>query len=392
MKKLFFLIIMSSLFLTACQKTIDLPETENTIQEKQEQLHCGMEEAMANMSAEMKQAMLSNSLKTDAQAAELLIFLDFDGAVVRPGNGTAQGSFVTSPLVNGIRTCSPPNLTTEEKNTIIELVKDDFSPFNIQFTTEQSVYDAYPMADKQVCIVTTIPSVLGQPNFVSGVSPFAGLTFRLNNNPCFVFASVYGNLLTEIAFTISHEVGHTMGLGHQSRYDQNCNFSSEYHSGFGTGPLSFVPIMGNSFGKRIINWFAQPCLVTGYGFPQIPQNDFVFLNDQVELKEDDFPNQTGGGRVVVANEINGILEQAGDIDFIRIVFGNAGPVTITSENIDIKATLYSPSGQLIAEYENPDDTHVTIPSANGLKYLKIEAISNVNMSSQFMTGQYKIAH
>ena len=63
-----------------------------------------------------------------------------------------------------------------------------------------------------------------------------------------------------------------------------------------------------------------------------------------------------------------------------------------SENTDIKASLYSPNGQLLAVYENPDDTHVTIPSANELKYLKIEAISNVNMSSVFMTGQYKITH
>jgi hypothetical protein len=389
MKKLLFLISLSSLFMTACQKTVDQPVAENIILEQQEAPRCGMEEAMANMSAEMKQAMLNNTLKTDAQAAELLIFLDFDGATIRPGFGNAQGGFVTSPLVSGTRTCSPPNLTTEQKNTIIELVEDDFSPFNIQFTTDQSVYDAYPVANKQVCIVTTFPSVLGQPNFVAGVSPFAGLTFRLSNNPCFVFASVYGNLLSEIAFTISHEVGHTMGLGHQSRYDQNCNFSNEYHSGFGTGLLSFVPIMGNSFGKRIINWFAQPCLVPGYG---IPQNDFVFLNDQVNLKEDDFPNESTGGSIVLGNEITGVLEQAGDVDFIRINFRNPGPVTITSENIDIKASLFLPNGQLIAEYENPDDTHVTIPSANGLKYLKIEAVSNVNMSSQFMTGQYKITH
>ncbi len=390
MKKLLFLISLSSLFLTACQKTVDLPETENIMLEQQEVPRCGMEEAMTNMSVEMKQAMLSNTLKTDAQAAELLIFLDFDGAIVRRGNGNAQGGFVTSPIVgNGTFNCDAPNLTAAQKNIVIELVKDDFSPFNIQFTTEQSVYDAYPMANKQVCIITTFPNRIGQPNFVAGVSPFAGLTFRLSNNPCFVFASLYGNLLSEIAFTISHEVGHTMGLGHQSLYNQSCNFITEYHPGFGTGPLSFVPIMGNSFGKRIINWFAQPCLVPGYG---ISQNDFVFLNDQVDLKEDDFPNQSDGGSIILENEITGVLEQAGDVDFIRINFRNPGPVTITSENIDIKASLFLPNGRLIAEYENPDDTRVTIPSANGLKYLKIEAISNVNMSSQFMTGQYKIIH
>ncbi len=390
MKKLSFFICLAILLLSACQKMVEKPKAEINSVEHQELPHCGMEEAMANMSSEMKHAMAKNSQNAaTVQAGELLIFLDFDGAIVRPGFGSAQGGYVTSPLVSGTRFCSAPSLTTEQKAAIVQLVNDDFSPFNIQFTTEQSVYDAYPMANKQVCIITTGPSALGLPNGVGGVAILTGLGFRLSNNPSFVFASVYGNNLPEIASTISHEVGHTMGLGHQSLYDQNCDFISRYHRGFGTGTLSFVPIMGDGFGKRIINWFAQPCLVPGYG---IPQNDFIFLNNQVELREDDFPNQPSGGSIISLTEITGVLEQAGDVDFIKINFTNPGPVTITSENIDIKASLYLPNGQLIAEYENPDDTHITIPSANGLKYLKIEAISNINMSSVFMTGQYKIAH
>ncbi|MDZ4796030.1 MAG: hypothetical protein SGI83_17250 [Bacteroidota bacterium] len=113
MKKLLFLICLSSLFMTACQKTVDPPVAENILQEQQKIPHCGMEEAMANMSSEMKQAMLSNRLISEAQAAELLIFLDFDGAIVRRENGNAQGGDVTSPLVSNTRTCSAPNLTTE---------------------------------------------------------------------------------------------------------------------------------------------------------------------------------------------------------------------------------------------------------------------------------------
>lgn len=390
MKKLSFFICLAIVLLSACQKMVEKPKAEINSVEHQELPHCGMEEAMANMSSEMKNAIIRNSQNAvAAPAAELLIFLDFDGAVVRYGFGSAQFGNVTSPIVSGTRSCPAPFLTTEQKAVIVQLVKDDFSPFNIQFTTEQLVYDAYPMANKQVCIITSVPSVLGFPIELAGVSPWVGLTFRLSNNPSFVFANVYGNYLVEIASTISHEVAHTMGLGHQSLYNQNCNFISNYHPGFGTGPLSFSPIMGDGFGKRIINWFAQPCLVPGYG---IPQNDFVFLNNEVELREDDFPNQPSGGSIISLTEITGVLEQAGDVDFIKINFTNPGPVTITSENIDIKASLYLPNGQFIAEYENPYDTHVTIPSANGLKYLKIEAISNVNMSSVFMTGQYKIMH
>jgi hypothetical protein len=390
MKKLLFFICLSVLFLVACQKTVDPLTIQNSTVIQPELLRCGMEEAMANLSPEMKNAMARNAKTATAQAGELLIFLDFDGAVVRPGYGSAQGGNVTSPLVNNTKFCPASSLTIKQKAAIIELVKDDFSPFNIKFTTDQSVYDAYSMGNKHVCIVTTLPSVLGFPYFVEGVAPFIGLTFRLSNNPSFVFAGVYGNtFFLETANTISHEIGHTKGLGHHSRYNQDCNYLTEYHQGFGTGPLSFAPIMGSGFGKRIINWFAQPCLIPGYG---IPQNDFDFLNNQVELREDDFPNEPGGGSIISSTEITGILEQRDDVDFIRINFTNPGPVTINSENIDIKASLYLPNGQLIAEYENPDDTNITIPAINGLKHLKIEAISNVNLSSVFMTGEYKITH
>lgn len=379
----FGLIILSA---TACQKKSQLIYLEPG---KEQQIIpvCGLEEAMAAMMPEFRNE-LARTATTTITAAELLLFLDFDGAVVRSGFGSAQGGNVTSPIVSGTRNCPPPALTMQQQLEIIELVKDDFSPFKIQFTTEQAVYDAYPMSGKQVCIITTFPSVLGFSSFTGGVAPWAGLGNRLFNNPSFVFASVYGNDLKELATTISHEVAHTMGLGHQSLYNDNCNFIYDYHPGFGTGPLSFAPIMGFN-GKRVSNWFAQSC---SHPIDGGSQNDFVFLNNQVELRGDDFPNIPSGNSTVSATDFIGVLEQAGDIDYIRINFRNLGPVTITSENIDIKASLFTPGGHLLAEYVNPDDTHVTIPSANGMRYLKIEAVSNTNMSSQFMTGRYRIMY
>ncbi len=390
MKKVYVLLSVCIFVLNACQKNSIESGAENVIAEIQQPLRCGMEEAMANVSPEFKNAMARNAQNNaSGRAAELLIFLDFDGAVVRPGFGSAQGGNVTSPLVNNVRFCAPSSLRQEQKDMVLELVKDDFSPFNILFTTEQSLYDAYPTANKQVCILINRSTELGFPNSVFGVSPTAGLGNRLSNNPCFVFTSVHGNDLVEIALTTSHELAHTMGLLHQSLYNSNCNFLTEYHPGFGTGPLSFTPIMGNGFLKRVNNWFDQSCPINIFN---VPQNDFAYLNNQVELKDDDFPNQPMGGAMISSSDITGILEQAGDEDFIKINFRNPGPVTIVSDNIDMKASLYLPNGQLFAEYDDPNDINVTIPSATGLKYLKIEAISNVNMSATFMTGRYKINH
>ena len=369
------------ILLTACQKRVEIPPTKNTSQEKQQPSRCGMKEAMANLSPEIRSALASKGEATTFQAAELLLFLDFDGAFVRPGFPNPTGS--VSSIVTGVRYCPQPSLTQAQIIEIIELVKDDYSPFKIQVTTDQAVFDAYtPTRNKELCIITTVPSVIGMPSGVGGVAPWYGPGIRAPYDPSFVFANLYGGNLRDIALTVSQEVAHTFGLDHQHYYnEEDCHFIFEYHPGFGTGPLSFAPIMGGGFNKRISNWYGQSCEV---------QNDFVFLNNQVELKPDDFPDSPTGNTSINANEINGVLEQTGDMDFMRINFRNPGPVTISSENIDIKVSLYTMGGHLLAEYDDPDDTNVTIPSANGMRYLKIEAVSNANMSSQFMTGQYKV--
>ncbi len=44
----------------------------------------------------------------------------------------------------------------------------------------------------------------------------------------------------------------------------------------------------------------------------------------------------------------------------------------------------------MGEFNDPEDINVTVPKAVGMRYLKVEAASNANMSSQFMTGSYKV--
>ncbi|OSZ76860.1 hypothetical protein CAP36_10515 [Chitinophagaceae bacterium IBVUCB2] len=387
MKKIIILIGLILLLAPACKKQTVEVTTQNNVEQRPV---CGMEEAMASMSAEMRQDMRNESIQTEVAATELLLFLDFDGATVVSGFPSPTG--YRSPLISGTRYCPAPSLSAAQIEEVIQLVKDDFSPFKIVVTTDQSVFNTYPASNKQLCIITTIPTVIGMPNSIGGVAPFAGLSFRLPFNPSFVFANLFGGDLAEIAITISHEVAHTMGLGHQSLYNNSCALINEYHPGFGNGLLGFGPIMGNG-GKRISNWFDQPCINPNSGGG--PQNDFALLNSQVNVKEDDFPNEAGnpGSHPInVGGPMDGILEQAGDVDYILINFQSPGPVTITSENIDLKVSLYNPGGGLISEYNDAEDTHVIIPAARGLAFLKVEAVSNTNMSSQFMTGKYKITY
>jgi hypothetical protein len=347
---------------------------------------CGTDIAMARMPAELKT--LTTAAATTSQTDELLLYLNFNpnGLIVRPGFGNADT--LTSSIIDGIRFCPAPLLSSEQKDEIVNLVSDEFSPFNIRVTTDAGEFAAYPRFNKQMLLVTTTPSVIGYPSDKGGVSPFAGIGSRLPGDFAFVFSSQYGNDPRDVAAVVSHELGHLLGLGHQHLFADTCGFLSEYHPGFGSGPLSFDPLMGAALSDGVNNWFAQGCVDPTFG---VPQNDFDLINSQVVVRPDDLPDEPAGNTVEAAT-INGILERAGDVDFIRINFRNPGVAVITSENIDLKVSLLNPGGRVIGEFNDPNSTNVTIPSAKGMRYLKIEAAGNDNMPEQFMTGSYRVSY
>ena len=346
---------------------------------------CGMDAAMAKMPLEVKAEMSGAAFA--AQSGELLLYINFNanGSTVRPGFGNADT--LTTPIVSSVSFCPPPLLSEEQKAEIVKLVSDDFSPFNIRVTTDAAEFLAYPRLNKQMCLITTTPSVVGFPSSDLGVSPFAGIGFRLPGDFAFAFSSAVNGDPKFVAAVVSHETGHLLGLGHQHLYSDTCSFLSEYHPGFGSGPLSFDPLMGDAIGDGINNWFAQSCLDPTY---LLPQNDYDLINSQVVVRPDDFPDERPG-RVVDANIISGVIERAGDVDFIRINFKSPGPVVITSDNIDLKVSLLNLGGRVIYEINDPAGTNVTIPSASDMRYLKVEAASNDNMSAQFMTGKYQVS-
>lgn len=343
---------------------------------------CGRDEAMARMTKEARDQMIESSMAF--QASELMIYLNFEGAIIRAGFENA-GNF-TSSIVSGTRNCPAPTLTQAQKAEVIKLVTDDYSPFNIRVTTDQTEFMAYPSAFREMVLVTTTPGVAGYSNNIGGVSPAAGPGVRIPNSISFVFASAWGNDPTEVALTISHESGHQLGLDHQHRFSSLCVFQGEYEPGFGSGPLAFTPIMGAGLSPAggIDNWFAQTCTRNGYS-----QNDYSMITAQVTARTDDFPDSPSGSPQP-NGPVTGILENGFDVDYVRVKFRNPGPATISSDNIDLKVSVLNGGGEVIAVYNDPDSTNVTIPSINGTRYLRIEGESNANMSSVFMTGTYRI--
>lgn len=204
------------------------------------------------------------TLESRSGAAGLL-YLDFDGETVTDPHWNAAQTF----------TVAPSGMSAEQVRKAFEVVKEDFLPFNINVTTRRELYDARSTAPyrRMRCIIT--------PTFQwyadsGGGDPSRGLSyidsFRTAGSvysatvPAFVFirdlaAGVIREDALELGGEASHELGHTLGLHH----DTSGGIGYFPGNGGQEGPLSLFrgldahlnvwgSIMGAVDGNFITQW------------------------------------------------------------------------------------------------------------------------------------------
>lgn len=173
-------------------------------------------------------------------AASAVIFLDFDGHLVE---GTSWNS-------DGPIACNSANLNTEQLTEVFSRVAEDYRPFNINVTTDSTKYWSAPARKRMRIVLTTSSSWYGS---AGGVAFSNSFTWG-DNTPCFVFTALLNYNVKYISEAASHEMGHTLGLNHQSSYDQICNKTSEYNVGSGSGEIGWAPIMGVGYYRNLSLW------------------------------------------------------------------------------------------------------------------------------------------
>ena len=144
-------------------------------------------------------------------AATATIFLDFDG------------HYVQSTIWNGGNpiNCAASGLTNAQITEAFNRASEDFRPFNINITTDSTVFLAAPLNKRIRIIVTPTSSWAG--GGMTGVSQIGSFTLG-DDTPGFVFSDVCQYNPKYVGEIISHESGHTVGLSHQSKYNQvDCN-------------------------------------------------------------------------------------------------------------------------------------------------------------------------
>ncbi len=168
-----------------------------------------------------------------------IIYLDFDGEVVN------DFWWFNGQTINS----QSPGLSTAEIREVFDIVAEDFSPFNINVTTDEARYNAAAFRSKMRVIITpTSYWMLGQNNAAS----FQSFNSIMNNGtPCFVFTDRLSGDANSIGQECSKAVGITMGLNTQILYDGNCNVISNPNMGAG----QWAPIMGTPQNKLQTTWY-----------------------------------------------------------------------------------------------------------------------------------------
>ena len=173
-----------------------------------------------------------------------LIYIDFRGGVA------------TDPVWNFGQPIAfrPTTLTASGMQEVVERVAEDYAPFDIAISTIWADYEAAPVGRRTRVIVTPTDTALrgsGGVAMVNGWSS-AGIVFS-STVPAWVFTSTS----KQIAEGVSHEAGHTFGLNHDGTQTADGRTALAYYKGHGgdlTDPLSWAPIMGESYTRSQTQW------------------------------------------------------------------------------------------------------------------------------------------
>jgi len=343
------------------------------------------------------------------------ILLDFDGQTVTDPYWT----FFTNnqPFV-----CLPDtSLTTAQMLRVFNLVSEDFRPFTINVTTDSSVFLATPVTRRMRVIITQSWQWYGNVGGVAYIESWRYGPAGFGTVPCFVFSSLLRGDDKDVAEAVSHEVGHTLGLYHQSQYNfvntDTCRFNTEYHSGRGTAKseTSWAPIMGVSYFRNLSLWHNDRTL-TCTTF----QNDLSIITNTanfVKYRTDDVGNDRTNAKLMLDKNytISGIINTTDDVDYYRFDYTKTGQFKVDTKpyspgpkiffdafepkdntpnqgaNIDIKLQLYR-NDILIGEYNPLTKVDVLIDTTlnPGIYYLAVSNTENSNIYNYGMLGSYNI--
>lgn len=319
--------------------------------------------------------------------ASRTIHLDFDGHVVE---GTAWNNF--SSFGSGVQPAfdidgDPASWGQAEHDvvqSVFRRVAEDFSPFNVDVTTEDpGVAGLHRDSESDEVFGTRVlitPSQEAHDALCGGCGgvAFVGNYDDVGSNtywqPAWVFAQYMGGNAKYIAEAASHEAGHNLGLMHHG------TSSLSYYEGH----HNWAPIMGVGYYRPLVQWSNGEYADAN----NAEQDDIELIQENgLPLRPDDHRDtlrrpttfRPGGAMA-------GTIGIRSDIDVFSIIRRCSGPATVwldvapDSPNLDARLRLLTPSGTVLAE----DDP------ASGTSHYDLATGLSASITASLQPGRYVV--
>ena len=286
-----------------------------------------------------------------------VIYLDFDGEDIT-GSGSGWGDIVAEPST----------FTADEIQLIWDAVAEDFRSFDVNVTTDRTVFDDAPVGQRMMVIFT--PTDDAAPG--AGGVAFLGSFYNNSDEPCWVF----NGGVSAAALAASHEVGHTVDLVHDGRISP----AEEYYEGNAT----WGPIMGAPYSSRVTHWSRGE-----YVSANNQEDDISIISESLPLLPDSVGDDPLNAQVLSTDQdgnlsLNGSIETQNDVDYYSfetsggLITFNAvptGPTTgINGQNLNIRLRITDSGGGTVID-SNDEGSMPTSISANlvgGSYFLLVE--------------------
>ncbi len=322
-----------------------------------------------------------------------VLYCDFDGETITSPHWN-EGKTIEAIPIDG---ANDPAFVTR----VWQRASEDFAAFDINVTTDRKIYDAAPVSNRVMCVVTVVDDAAPGAGGVAMLGSFG------QDIPCWAFNPTEGSC----SDTISHETGHTLSLIHDGT-----TAKVEYYGGNSLpGALGWAPIMGAYFSDNTDEE------ITSWGKGEYPnannkEDDLQIItngNGFGYKKDDHSDTRLGAAPFLISGGAildGGIIERNTDVDWFSFTT-NGGPfrlnVTVTrvagsdmltrGSNMAVSAELYNSTGQLVQSSNRPDSLDAALAATlqPGIYYVKIDGVGRgtvaAGWSDYASLGNYKVS-
>jgi len=337
-----------------------------------------------------------NSLTSQKDA---VLYLDFDGETVEDPAWNGGGKIIAAAYDFDKYDLAKGDPRGTYITKVWGIVSEDFAPFNINVTTDENRYYNAPAGHRMRCIITPTNTVAPGTGGAAWKYTFRRKTADdflasfSSTIPCWVFNS--GKLT--MARSISHELGHTLGLSHDGRIPQAIGGYYEGHGDDSTS-TSWGPIMGAAYSKSVVQWSkgeyydannTEDDLAIIASTSKISNVLGINVNNGFGYKPDDNGNTRETAKFLPVNQslFPKLIERNTDIDYFRIDIA-AGKYSVVinadiisaSPNLDVEIQLEDSSGKALVTANPPDSLSAKISTtlSQGTYYLRVRGVNAGN--------------